>query len=99
MTRHKLFIKASAVLPVSSWDIDDEHGLAGRVAFRGQGPAEATSDGDLGLVAAVKELIDRQVEAVLRRLVLKRLSMDVKFISFICKRINHLIVRRRTLSW
>jgi len=84
LTRHKLLIKgkkkASAFLPISSWDIDNEHCFAGRVAFRGQGPAEAAANGDLGLVAAVEELIDRQVEAVLRRLVLKRLRL----ISFLC---------------
>ena len=99
MTRHKLLIKgkkkASAFLPISSWDIDNEHCFAGRVAFRGQGPAEAAANGDLGLVAAVEELIDRQVEAVLRRLVLKRLRL----ISFICKGITYLLVRRKTLTW
>ena len=58
-------------LPVACWHIYNEHGFAGGVALRGQGPAEAALDGDLGLVPAVEELFDGQVEAVFGGLILE----------------------------
>ena len=69
--RVNLDLNAPRSLPVACWHIYNEHGFAGGVALRGQGPAEAALDGDLGLVPAVEELFDGQVEAVFGGLILE----------------------------
>ena len=56
---------------VSRGYVYDEHGHAGGGALLRQRPREASLDVDLRLVPSTKVLLHRQVEAVLRRMVLQ----------------------------